>query len=57
MTEKTFRMKPISMRDVMVDATIVVTLSAKRDWRITMGLWVIRFGAWLTGAGFRVDDE
>lgn len=39
-----------------VNATITVTITTKHDWRVAVGLWLIKIGARLAGLGYKEKD-
>jgi hypothetical protein len=43
-------------RELMSEVELTVTLHIKRDWRVRLGLFLVRAGAWLAGFGLKVED-
>jgi hypothetical protein len=41
-------------RDLMKNITMTVRVNP--DWRVALGLLVMRFGAWITGMALEVED-
>jgi hypothetical protein len=41
-------------RDLMKNITTTVRVNS--DWRVGLGLLVMRFGAWITGMAFEVEN-
>lgn len=46
---------PDTMREQ--HARITVTVKVRYNWRVTVGLWLIKAGAWLAGVSHEEEDE
>lgn len=42
-------------RDLMKNITM--TVKVRPDWRVGLGLLIMRFGAWVSGCVFEIEDS
>lgn len=51
--------KPIVIheRELMDRFTVTVIIKLKRDWRVIVGLRLIKFGCWLSNINFKAENE
>ncbi len=47
----------ICERDLAKEITMQVVVHVKRDWRVRLGIWLLKVGCWVSGMGIEVEDE